>query len=72
MCWWDKAGAIEEIRSPALGTVHGVSDDERTGEHVMHSLVMLRHPDDAVRPRALAGLGLCDIAATVQRLANVT
>jgi len=71
MCWWDKAGAIEEIRTRSLGTIHGVSGDERTGEHVMHSLVMLRQPDDIVGPRVLSGLGICDIAATMRRLANV-
>ena len=71
MLWWDKSGMIEEIRSRALGTVHGVSCEERTGEHVMHSLVMLRHPGTVAGPRALSGMGITDIAATLLELADV-
>jgi predicted AlkP superfamily phosphohydrolase/phosphomutase len=71
MLWWDKAGVIEEIRTRTLGTVQGVSGDERTGEHVMHSLVLLRHPGIAAGSQTLAGMGISDIATTLLRLAAV-
>jgi hypothetical protein len=69
MLWWNKAGPIEEIRSRALGMVQGVSDTERTGEHVMHSLVMLRRADDPGAPHSLSGMGIRDIAPTLRLLA---
>jgi predicted AlkP superfamily phosphohydrolase/phosphomutase len=70
MLWWDKARAIEEIHSPALGTVHGVSADERTGEHVMRSLVLLRHPDTGAASRALSGIGITDLASILLNLTD--
>ena len=70
MLWWNKAGPIEEIRSRALGIVHGVSDAERTGEHVMHSLMMLRRSDHPGAPHSLSGMGIRDIAPTLLLLAT--
>lgn len=71
MLWWNKAGVIEEIRSRALGTVRGVSGDERTGEHVMQSLVLLHHSDTVAGPQTLSGMGISDIASTLLEFAVV-
>ena len=71
MLWWDKAGVIEEIRSPSLGTARGVSRDERTGEHVMHSLVLLRQPGAVAGPASLSGMGIADIAPMLLDLTGV-
>lgn len=70
MLWWNKAGPIEEIRSCALGIVRGVSDAERSGEHVMHSFVMLRRSDQPGAPHSLSGMGIRDIAPTLLLLAT--
>jgi predicted AlkP superfamily phosphohydrolase/phosphomutase len=70
MVWWNKARPICEIRSPALGEVRGNSTDERTGEHVMHSLVLLRHPEGSVGSRSLSDVGITDIASIVRGLAG--
>lgn len=71
MLWWNKAGVIEEIRSRALGTVRGVSGDERTGERVMQSLVLLHHSGTVAGPQTPSGMGISDIASTLLEFAVV-
>jgi len=71
MIWWDQHCPIEEIRSPALGVVRGHSRDERTGEHVMHSLVLLRRPEGSAGSKSLLNVGVTDIAPMICELADV-
>jgi predicted AlkP superfamily phosphohydrolase/phosphomutase len=70
MLWWDKSGPIEEIRSPVLGSVSGISTDERTGEHAMHSLVLLRSRYSVPGAVGLGGIGLGDISTILLDLSG--
>jgi predicted AlkP superfamily phosphohydrolase/phosphomutase len=65
MVWWDNSRPVTAIHSPSLGTVRGESSAARSGEHVMHSLLLLRVPHGAPGRRNLAGMGLTDIAPTL-------
>jgi predicted AlkP superfamily phosphohydrolase/phosphomutase len=72
MLWWSKAGPIELIRSPRLGEVAGTSADRRTGEHVMHSLLLLRQSATSCTPIDLAGVDHRDVRLVVRALAKAT
>lgn len=65
MIWWDNSTPVASIQSPSLGTVRGETSTTRSGEHVMHSLLLLRVPHGAPGRRKLANMGLTDIAPTL-------
>lgn len=65
MVWWNNPTPVTAIHSPSLGTVSGRSGAARSGEHLMHSLLLLRVPKGAAGRRNLAGMGLTDIAPTL-------
>ncbi|MBK7519537.1 MAG: alkaline phosphatase family protein [Gammaproteobacteria bacterium] len=70
MIWWSKEGPIEVLDSPALGTVSGASAETRSGEHVMHSLLLLRSPGIAKGACLLPRIDLVDVAPTLLELAG--
>ncbi|MBP8925258.1 MAG: alkaline phosphatase family protein [Pseudomonadales bacterium] len=65
MIWWSKERLIDELHSPVLGTVRGESNDARSGEHVMRSLLLLRSTEVVAGPHAVAGMNLTDVAPTL-------
>jgi predicted AlkP superfamily phosphohydrolase/phosphomutase len=71
MIWWQKQRPMEALHSPRLGLVAGSSDDPRSGEHVMHGLLLLQGAGVAsgLRPHGL--MQPCDIAPTVLELAGL-
>lgn len=71
MVWWSKSKPLRAIQSPRLGRVAGEAADERSGEHVMHSLLIVNAPGLAPGPRRIDGMGLPDIAPTLCDLAGV-
>ena len=65
MVWWDNSTPISGIHSPSLGTVSGSSRASRSGEHVMHSLLLMRVANGAPGRRDLSAMSLTDIAPTL-------
>ena len=71
MVWWSKTAPIRTIRSPRLGSVSGPWLDEKSGEHVMHSLFLLHHPEAAPGRRKVSGMSPTDVAPTLFELAGL-
>lgn len=71
MIWWSKAAPLRAVHSPTLGTVAGLPDEVRTGEHIMRGMLLIAHP--SVRPghHDLPGMSALDIAPTLCDLAQV-
>jgi len=69
--WWKKAARIEAMHSETLGTVAGEFPDPRSGEHVMHGMLMVSHPRSRPGRHEIEGMDLRDIPATICELAGV-
>jgi predicted AlkP superfamily phosphohydrolase/phosphomutase len=70
--WWANSRPIRAIRSAELGVVEGEALDVRTGEHVMHGLMLLAGGQVRPGPRTIPGMTALDVAPTVCELAGIS